>query len=101
MVDLLKKFSCIAAVFTAAVLFGAVDGKSSYFTVSTHQPGENTPVRVTVSLRDTNGKAANAAKVLLGCDKSAKISAVKKIADGRYEADITFDKAEFRIYGQF
>ena len=78
MVDLLKKFSCMAAVLSAVVLFGAVDGNRSYFTVSNHQPGVNVPVKVTVFIRDNTGKAVDAAKIALSCDKPAKISAVKK-----------------------
>ena len=93
MVDLLKKFFCAAAVLSAAVLLGAVDSNRSYFTVSNHQPGVNVPVKVTVFIRDNTGKAADAAKITLSCDKPAKISAVKKIASGKFEADITFDKA--------
>ena len=93
MVQLLKKFFCAAAVLSAAVLLGAVDGNRSYFTVSNHQPGVNVPVKVTVFLRDNKGKAADAAKITLSCDKPAKISAVKKTASGKFEADITFDKA--------
>ena len=50
----MKKLLLTALAVSFLPLFAAVDATKSYFTVSTHQPGVNTPVEIRIFLRDAD-----------------------------------------------
>lgn len=75
------------------MLSAAVDERSSFYTVSSHQPGVNTPVTVAITLRDSAGNLTDAKNITLSCDQPSMVSAVKKLAPGKYQGEVTFSEA--------
>ena len=90
----MKKLLLTALAVSFLPLFAAVDATKSYFTVSTHQPGVNTPVEIKIFLRDAGNQP---------CDsklRSKPAGKITKIGAGVYTCTMSFSKVGEKITPQ-
>lgn len=90
----MKKILLTALAAASLPLFAAVDAAKSYFTVSTHQPGVNTPVEIKIFLRNADNQPCDAK---LRTKPAGKIA---KIGTGVYTCTMSFSQVGEKITPQ-
>ena len=90
----MKKLLLTAVAAASLPIFAAVDAAKSYFTVSTHQPGVNTPVEIKIFLRDAGNQPCDA-KI-----RTKPAGKIAKIGTGVYTCTMSFSQVGEKITPQ-